>query len=106
MDACEHHQTFKLSQPKEQPLLTTPLPSQHWEKLGIDLCHYGGQNYLVIVDYYSWWIKVLHVKSITTVACVGKVKDVFARFGFPEEIMSDNGPQFASSEFRSFIESN
>ena len=103
--ACEHCQTFKPSQPKE-PLLTTPLPSRPWEKLGIDLCLYGGQNYLVMVDYYSRWIEVLHVKSTTTAACVAKMKDVFARFGFPEEIVSDNGPQFASSEFRSFVESN
>ena len=103
--ACEHCQTFKPSQPKE-PLLTTPLPSRPWEKLGIDLCLYGGQNYLVMVDYYSRWIEVLHVRSTTTAACVAKMKDVFARFGFPEEIVSDNGPQFASSEFRSFVESN
>ena len=105
MAACEHCQTFKPSQPKE-PLLTTPLPSRPWEKLGIDLCLYGGQNYLVIVDYYSRRIEVLHLKSTTTAACVAKMKDVFARFGFPEEIVSDNGPQFASSEFRSFVESN
>ena len=103
--ACEHCQTFKPSQPKE-PLLTTPLPSRPWEELGIDLCLYGGQNYIVIVDYYSRWIEVLHVKSTTKAACVANMKDVFARFGFPEEIVSDNGPQFASSEFRSFVESN
>ena len=102
--ACEHCQTFKPSQPKE-PLLTTYLLSRPWEKLGIDLCLYGGQNYLVIVDYYSRWIEVLAVKSTTTAACVAKMKNIFARFGFPEEIVSDNGPQFASSEFRSFVES-
>ena len=49
--ACEHCQTFNRSQPK-QPLMTTPFPSLPWEKLGIDMmCLYGGQNYLVIVDW-------------------------------------------------------
>ena len=52
------------------------------------------------------WIEVLHVKSTTKAACMAKMKDVFAHFGFPEEIVSDNGPKFASSEFRSFVESN
>ena len=49
---------------------------------------------------------MLHLKSITTAACVAKMKDVSTRFGFPDEIVSDNGPQFASSEYRSFVESN
>ena len=49
---------------------------------------------------------MLHVKSTTTAPCVAKMKDVFARFGFPDEIVSAKGPQFASSEFRSFVESN
>ena len=51
---------------------------------------------LSLVDYYSRWIEVLHVNGTTAAAaCVAKMKDVFARFGFPEEIVSDNGPQFA-----------
>ena len=49
-------------------------------------------------------IEVLHVKSTSTPASGAKMKDVFDRFGFPGEIGSDNGTQFASSEFRSFAE--
>lgn len=101
--ACEHCQTYRPSQQKE-PLMTTPLPSRPFGKVAIDLCLHQGQNYLVMVDYYTRWIEVLHVRSTTTAACLAKMKDVFARFGLPDEIVSDNGPQFVSSEFKSFTE--
>ncbi|XP_075741088.1 uncharacterized protein LOC142788732 [Rhipicephalus microplus] len=35
-----------------------------------------------------------------TIECL---RDVFARFGFPETIVSDNGPQFTSEEFKQFV---
>ena len=32
------------------------------------------------------------------------MKDIFARFGFPEEIVSDNRKQFVSEEFEAFLQ--
>uniref|UniRef100_A0A3B4GHF4 Integrase catalytic domain-containing protein n=1 Tax=Pundamilia nyererei TaxID=303518 RepID=A0A3B4GHF4_9CICH len=34
---------------------------------------------------------------------VQKLKSTFARFGIPDEVLSDNGPQFSSSEFQAFV---
>ena len=100
---CDHCQTYKPKQHKE-PLMTTPLPSAPWQKIAIDLCMNNGQNYLIVVDYYSRWIEILHVSITTSSACIAKLKDVFSRFGIPSELISDNGPQFVSSEFKLFVD--
>ena len=98
---CEHCQVHKPCQRRE-PLIPTPLPSGPWQRVAIDLCHFRRQKFLIVIDYYSRWIEILHVTSTTSVACIAKLKDIFARFGIPLEVVSDNGPQFASTEFRSF----
>uniref|UniRef100_A0A3P8S1I8 Integrase catalytic domain-containing protein n=1 Tax=Amphiprion percula TaxID=161767 RepID=A0A3P8S1I8_AMPPE len=38
----------------------------------------------------------------STTAVIQKIKGVFARYGIPDEVVSDNGPQFSSAEFKEF----
>ena len=41
------------------------------------------------------------MKSTTTFAVVSKMRDISARWGIPEIVFTDNGPQFTSKEFAS-----
>ena len=36
---------------------------------------------------------------------ITQLKSSFARYGIPDEVVSDNGPQFASRKFKQFAES-
>ena len=38
---------------RKEPLMTTPLPDYPWQVLGSDLFTLKGEQYLVIVDYFS-----------------------------------------------------
>ena len=46
------------------------------------------------------------MNSTTATATIQVLRTVFARFGIPESIVSDNGPQFTSSEFTEFCHVN
>ena len=70
-----------------------------WAKVGADLCDHSGQILLVISDYYSNFIEVEHLNKATTSTVSKALKSMFARYGVPDVLISDNGPQFASEEF-------
>ena len=46
------------------------------------------------------------MSSTTTAATVEKLRSLFAQFGLPEVLVSDNGPNFVSSEFKEFLHHN
>jgi hypothetical protein len=60
-------------------------------------------NYLIAVDYYSNFIEVDYLPTMTSSQMIGILKKHFARYGIPSIVMSDNGPQFVSREFEVFL---
>ena len=84
--------------------MTTPLPTGPWQRVAIEPCLCHGTDCMVVVNYYSIWIDILHLSNTTCASCIVKLKDIFARFGIPIELVSDNAPLFSSSHFKSFAE--
>ena len=72
--------------------------------LGVDLLDFNGQQYMVVVDYYSRYIELVYLADTITHTVTAKLKCIFARFGIPDLLVSDNGPQFSSKEFRQFAD--
>ena len=61
--------------------------------------------YLVVVDSYSKWSKVFKMRSATTTASIEKLSAVFAQFGNPRTLVTDNGAQFKSRNLKGFRQS-
>ena len=97
-DVCR---AFDRKQPKET-LIPHEVPDRPWAKVGVDLFTYGGRNYLICVDYYSSFWEIDSLDKTTSGAVVHKLKSHFARHGISETCVSDNGPQFTSTELKEF----
>ena len=63
-----------------------------------------GKSYLLLVDYFSRYIEVVKLTCTTTKSVVAAMKPLFAKHGIPDVIISDNGPQYSSQEFKQFAE--
>ena len=46
------------------------------------------------------------MSSTTSIATIQVLREIFARYGLPEILVSDNGPQFKSVEFKQFCVNN
>ena len=60
----------------------------------------------MVVDAQSKWPEMIPVSSTTSISTIEVLRDLFARFGIPEQIVSDSGAQFVSEEFQAFVKSS
>ena len=58
-----------------------------------------------MVDYYSRYFEVVILRSTTRTKVIDR-KPIFALFGVPHTLKTDNGPQFVSEEFKAFLVEN
>ena len=92
------------AQQRREPLMKSTLPDYPWQVIGTDLFELNGTKYLLVVDYFSRYPEVTKMNSTTSPATIAVLKSVFAYHGIPEVVCSDNGPQYASTEFSEFAQ--
>ena len=94
------------SPPSPEPMVSTKLPDKPWDHVACDLLRPlpSGESILVIVDYYSRFFEVTFLRSTVSAKVVAACEEVFCRWGIPLSLRSDNGPQFISAEFQTFLQ--
>jgi hypothetical protein len=96
---CDVCNRLRSSQMRE-PLESHDVPSRAWSTLSADLFQFKGQQYLIVVDHYSNYFDYERLENETSFTVIRRLKTMFSRYGIPEKVVSDNGPQFSSQEFR------
>lgn len=91
--------------PKPIPLQSRQLPEGPWVNIQIDflkLPGFGSEQFLMTTDTYSrmfWIVEMARTDARTTIKALW---DIFAIWGRPDVIQSDNGPPFNAPEFTEF----
>ena len=103
-DHVSHCETCASYGPKQQkePLISHEVPDRPWAKIATDLFELKKKVYLVTVDYFSGFFEIDRLTTTTSQAVIRKLKAHLARYGIPDEVVSDNGPHFISKEFKAF----
>ncbi|CAF1432643.1 unnamed protein product [Rotaria sordida] len=109
--ACQECQQFKYNNAPTASPMQMHLVNEPWHTIGIDIMGplpttaRQKRFLLVVVDYFTRWIELFPLKSTTSTDMVNiLMNEVFSRYGLPQHIVSDNGPQFVSNLFKNFCD--
>ena len=102
-----HHCLGNKSQPAAAPLHPWIWPTIPWKRIHIDFAGpFLDKTFLVVVDAHSKWPEVIQMPSTTSFKTIEALRSLFAKYSLPEQLVSDNRPQFTSEEFADFIKAN
>ena len=93
--------------PTIPPLHPWEWPSSPWERVHIDFAEpFLDRMFFVLVDAHSKWPEIVEMKTTTSTKTIEVLRSIFSRNGIPAQIVSDNGSQFSSDEFATFMKRN
>ena len=95
-------------EPNKAPVLTWENPKETWKRLHIDFAGpYEGSMWLIVIDAATKWPEVIKMNNNTTAErTIEILRSLFSRLGLPNQIVSDNGPQFISDQYHQFCINN
>lgn len=102
---CNECQQMQAS-PSKTPLAKWKETNFFFERIHLDFFHFHEKTFLLVVDAYARWFDVKHMKSTTCEKLIGELRTIFAYFGLPRMVVSDNGPPFNAREFIRFCNNN
>lgn len=87
---------------QKETMMSHDIPVRPWQIVSMDLYAYGGKEFLIMVDHYSDYWEIDQLPDLTGDTVITRCKVQFARYGQPDKVITDNGPQFACEQFRKF----
>ena len=102
---CELCLKYSYSKHKQEPRLSLgqEVPLYPWTKLVTDIFHFEGASYLLVVDYTSRFPVVHKLTSMTSQHIANQCKLIFSEYGWPETLISDNGPCYTAEVFTNLM---
>lgn len=102
-DNCQTCQEYKPEQTK-QPMQSQPIPKRRWQYVSTDLFSVKKDTYVIVVDNLTKYWDVEELTETSAQTTILQTKKIFSRHGVPEFVISDNGPQYTSGEYKKFSE--
>lgn len=95
------------SSPEKASLISWTPTGNVWSRIHVDFAGPIEDVYFfIVIDSLSKWVEVFTTKQITSSFVIKKMRELFCRYGLIDTLVSDNGRQFTSNEFKYFLEQN
>lgn len=104
--SCEPCQRLQ-SSPEKAALISWKPTGSAWNRIHIDFAGpIKGYYLFIIIDSFTKWVEVFKTSDVSSKFVITKLRETFSRYGIVETLVSDNGRQFCSDDFKTFLKIN
>ncbi|XP_045775110.1 uncharacterized protein K02A2.6-like [Maniola jurtina] len=107
-DLCRECEACRIvrDSPPRATLHPWEYPLCPWQRVHADFAECAGKKYLIVLDAHSKWVEVISMTRTDAESTILAFQTLFARFGQPAQLVTDNGPPFSALDFKNFCANN